>query len=175
MREFDIPYRTPPWGGGVSARNKVFKPILAKISVHKHLNHVPWDGLGGRRRRPKLDKFGRKTKELKVFLCVDTLKTSSFCAPHGATIRLSIPDAQSTKRSQTFTREPIRSVRFSFSWTQCISLCPFGISNHCCPQSTLDGGGDSNEERFHGFLLYDPFVISFAKRILRMNKQNLIG
>ena len=67
-------YRTPPWGGGVSARNKVFKLILVKISVHKHLDHVPWDGLGGRRRRPKLDKFGRKTKELQVFLCVDTQK-----------------------------------------------------------------------------------------------------
>ena len=70
----------------MSARNKVLKPILAKISVHKHLDHVPREGLGGRRRRPKLDKFGQKLKELKVFCVQNHEKTSSFSAPHGATI-----------------------------------------------------------------------------------------
>ena len=79
-------YDPPPRVGGVSARKLVLKPILAKISVLKHLDHVPGEGLGGRRRRPKLDKSGQKLKELKVFLCPETRKTSSFCAPHGATI-----------------------------------------------------------------------------------------
>ena len=73
----------------MSARKLVLKPILTKISVLKHLDHVPGEGLGGRRRRPKLDKSGQKLKESKVFLCQETRKTSSFCAPHGATIILS--------------------------------------------------------------------------------------
>ena len=30
-----VRYRTPPWGGGVSARNKVIKQILSKFSVFK--------------------------------------------------------------------------------------------------------------------------------------------
>ena len=68
----------------MSARKLVLKPILAKISVLKHLDHVPGEGLGVRRRRPKLDKSGQKLKESKVFLCPETRKTSSFCAPHGA-------------------------------------------------------------------------------------------
>ena len=146
----------------------VLKPILAKISVLKHLDHVPGEGLGGRRRRPKLDKSGQKLKELKVFLCPETRKTSSFCAPHGATIcppdSVLFPpkvhnDLRYSSASQYGAFFQFDTIVLSlFVFTQARSIKSIAEHNVLCR-----GSDWSKEGCFRGLLLYDPFVILFTR------------